>query len=141
MPQENVEILRRFYDCWNNGDLDGMLECAHAEVRFDWSESRSPQRGVYTGHGGVIEFRNELLEAFDDFSVEAVETIELDPERLVTVNVIRGRGRESGIDLQASGALLWRLSGGRIHSAKLFQSKDEALAAATPSEQDAHADS
>lgn len=130
MSREHVEIVRQFYECWTNQDFDGVLECADAEVCFDWSESRSPYRGIYTGHEGVMEFRKELEEAFDDFSVEAVDTIELDFERLVTVTAVRGRGRESGIPLQAGGAMLWRLRDGRIISGKLFQNRDEALEAA-----------
>jgi ketosteroid isomerase-like protein len=141
MSQENVEIVRRFYKCWTNRDFDGVLECSDPDVLFDWSESRSPYTGVYAGHEGLMEFRTELEEAFEGFSVEALDTIELDSERLVTVTAVRGRGRESGIVLQAGGAMLWRLRAGRILSGKLFQSKDEALAAVGLSEQDAHADS
>jgi ketosteroid isomerase-like protein len=132
ISEDNVEIVRRFYKCWTDQDFDGVLACADPAVCFDWSESRSPYRGVYTGHEGVMEFRKELEEAFDDFSVEAIDTIELDSERLVTVTAVRGRGRESGILLRADGAMLWRLREGRILGGKLFQNKDEALEAAGP---------
>jgi ketosteroid isomerase-like protein len=141
MSQENVEIVRRFYECWTNRDFDGVMECSDPDVLFDWSESRSPYTGVYAGHEGLMEFRTELEEAFDDFSVEAVDVIELDSERLVTVTAVRGRGRESGIHLEAGGAMLWRLRDGRILSGKLFQNKSAALEAVGLSEQDAHADS
>jgi ketosteroid isomerase-like protein len=141
MSQENVEIVRRFYECWTNRDFDGVLESSDPEILFDWSESRSPYTGVYAGHEGVMEFRTELEEAFDDFSVEAVDVIDLDSERLITVTAVRGRGRESGILLEAGGAMLWRLRDGRILSGKLFQNKSAALEALGLSEQDAHADS
>jgi ketosteroid isomerase-like protein len=141
MSQENLEIVRQFYECWTNRDFDGVLECSDPDVLFDWSESRSPYTGVYAGHQGVMEFRAELEEAFDDFSVEAVEVIELDSERLVTVTAVRGRGRQSGIRLEAGGAMLLRLRDGRILSGKLFQNKSAALEAVGLSEQDAHADS
>ena len=141
MSQENVEVVRQFYECWTNQDFGGVLECADAEICFDWSESQSPYTGVYTGHDGVMEFRQELEDAFDDFSVEALDVIELDSERLVTVTAVRGRGRESGISLEAGGAMLWRLRDGRILSGKLFQNKSAALEAVGLSEQDAHADS
>jgi ketosteroid isomerase-like protein len=139
MSQENVEIVRRFYECWTNRDFDGVLECSDPDVLFDWSESRSPYTGVYAGHEGVMEFRQELEEAFDDFSVEAVDVIELDSERLVTVTAVRGRGRESGILLEAGGAMLWRLRDGRILRGKLFQNKSAALEAVGLSEQNTSA--
>ena len=134
MSQENVEIVRRFYKCWNNHDLDGMLECVDGEVCIDWSESRGPQSGIYVGHEGVIVFRNDLLEAFDDFRVEPLDPIELDAERLVTVTEVRGRGKESRIPMQASGAVLWTVRDGRIVGGRLFQSKAEALEAVGLSE-------
>jgi ketosteroid isomerase-like protein len=141
MSQENVEIVRQFYESWTNRDFEGVLKCSDPDVLFDWSESRSPYTGVYAGHDGLMEFRTELEEAFDDFSVEAVDVIELDSECLVTVTAVRGRGRESGISLEAGGAMLWRLRDGRILSGKLFQTKSAALEAVGLSEQDAHADS
>jgi ketosteroid isomerase-like protein len=134
MSQENVAIVRQFYECWTNRDFDGVLECSDPDVLFDWSESRSPYTGVYAGHDGLMEFRTELEEAFDDFSVEAVDVIELDSERLLTVTAVRGRGRESGISLEAGGAMLWRLRDGRILSGKLFQNKSAALEAVGLSE-------
>jgi ketosteroid isomerase-like protein len=141
MSQENVEIVRQFYKCWTNRDFDGVLECSDPDVLFDWSESRSPYTGAYAGHAGVMEFRTELEEAFDDFSIEAVDLIELDSERLVAVTAVRGRGRESGIRLEARGAMLWTLRGGRVLSGKLFQNKSAALEAVGLSERDAQADS
>jgi ketosteroid isomerase-like protein len=135
MSQENVEIVRRFHDCWNRRDLAGILECADAEICFDWSESRGPQKGVYTGHEGVIKFRNELLDAFDDFSIDLVETIELDPTSVITVNEISGRGKGSGFPLRTTGgATLFRLRGAKLVTVKLFQSREEALEAVGLSE-------
>ena len=84
MSAANVELVRRFFECWTNQDFDAALQCADARVSFDWSESQSPYRGLYTGHDGLMQFRKEMEEAFDDFAVEMVDAIPLDGERLVT---------------------------------------------------------
>src|SRR5205809_220912 len=136
MSQENVEVARRFYERWTAQDLEGVLECAHAEIEFDWSASRAPFRGVYNGHEGLTRFWSELLGAWEEFSLEIVEVVECDPERLVTVTVVRGRGRESGINTEAGGAMLWVLREGKILSGKLFQNREEALKAAGLTDQD-----
>jgi ketosteroid isomerase-like protein len=117
------------------------LECAHPDIEFDWSASRSPYRDVYKGHEGVMRFREEQEEAWDRFTVEVVEAIPVDHERLVAVARVRGRGRGSGIDLEAGGAMLWRIRDGLILSGKLFQSRQEALEAAGLSESKAAAKS
>jgi ketosteroid isomerase-like protein len=136
MLQENAEIVRRFYERWSKQDLDGVLECAHPEIEFDWSASRAPFGGVYTGHEGLTRFWTELRDAWEEFSLEIVEVVECDGERLVTVTVVRGRGRGSGIRMEAGGAMLWTLREGTIVSGRFFQNKEEALKAAGLLDQD-----
>ena len=41
-----------------------------------------------------------------------------------------GRGRGSGVEVDAVGAQLWTIHDGKAQSVKLYQSKDDALAAA-----------
>ena len=129
MSQENVEVVRRFYESWNKQSLDGVLDCAHAEIKFDWSASRAPLSGIYMGHEGLTQFWTELQEAWEEFSLEIVEVVECERERLVAVTVVRGRGQGSGINMEAGGAMLWTLREGKILSGKLFQNREEALEA------------
>lgn len=54
MSQENVEIVRRLYEAWNQGDLDSILLVMHPEIEIDYKAGAFP--GVddaYTGHDGV----------------------------------------------------------------------------------------
>ncbi len=46
---------------------------------------------------------------------------------MVVVNRVRGRGRGSGVEVDATGAQLWTITGGKVRSVKLYQSKAEAL--------------
>jgi ketosteroid isomerase-like protein len=57
------------------------------------------------------------------------EIIEVDEARVVVVNRVRGRGRGSGVEVDATGAQLWTITGGEIRSVKLYQSKADALEA------------
>jgi ketosteroid isomerase-like protein len=141
MSQENVEIVRQFYETVTRQDLDGVLDCVHAEIELDWSASLSPWRGIYKGHDGLMRFWTEQVDPWKEFSLELVEAIEYDRERLLAVTVMRGRGEGSGISTQAAGATLWTFRDGKILSGRLFQTKEEALEAVGLSAQDAHADS
>jgi hypothetical protein len=49
---------------------------------------------------------------------------------LITLDVVRAKGKGSGVHTEARGAMLWTLHEGKIARAKMFQTKDEALAAA-----------
>ena len=53
----------------------------------------------------------------------------MDEARVVVVNRVRGRGRGSGVEVDATGAQLWTITGGKVRSVKLYQSKAEALEA------------
>ena len=129
MSQQNVALVRRFEKSWARQDLDGALECVHDELEFDWSDSMGPFVGTYRGHDGLTRFWTDMLEAWERFSPEMVEVIECGPERLITLDVVRARGKGSGIDMEARGAMLWTVREGKIVGAKMFQTKAEALEA------------
>ena len=67
---DNAALARRFNQSWSRGDLDDVLECADPDMEFDWSDSRGPYGGVYTGHAGLRRFWTELWDAWDEFSIE-----------------------------------------------------------------------
>jgi ketosteroid isomerase-like protein len=58
-----------------------------------------------------------------------VEVVEFEPDRLVTLDVVRARGKESGIEMESRGAMLWTVQDGKILRAKMFQTMEEALEA------------
>jgi ketosteroid isomerase-like protein len=134
MSHENAEVVQQFYESVTRQDLDGVLDCVHAEVQLDWSASRSPWRGVYKGHDGLMRFWTEQIDVMEEFSLSLAEAIEYDRERVLAVTVMRGRGEGSGISTKAAGATLWTFRDGRILSGRLFQTKEEALEAAGRSE-------
>jgi ketosteroid isomerase-like protein len=141
MSQENVEIVRRFYESWTRRDLNGVLDCADAEIEFDWSASQAPFGGTYIGHEGFKRWWAEHNDAWEDFTLEIVEVVECAHDRVITVTVVRGRGKGSGISIEGTGAVLWKLRESKVLGARLFQSREGALEAGGLSEQDAHADS
>jgi ketosteroid isomerase-like protein len=134
MSQENVELVRRFEKSWARRDLDGALECVHDDLEFDWSDSMGPFMGTYKGRDGLTRFWTDMLEAWEQFSPEIEDVFECGPERLITLDVVRARGKGSGIDMEARGAMLWTVHDGKIVRVKMFQTKDAALEAAGLSE-------
>jgi ketosteroid isomerase-like protein len=127
MSQENVELVRRFERSWAERDLGAALECLHDEVEFDWSDSMSPLVGTYTGHDGFTRFWTAMLDAWEEFVPEIVEVLESRTERVVTFDRVRARGRESGIEMESHGGMVWKMRDGRISRVKMFQDKAEAL--------------
>ena len=134
MSRENVEIVRRVIGALNRGDLDRALEGAADDFVLDFSNSIGPAKGVYRGKRQFRDFWTTLHEDFDEVHWEPEEIIEVDESTLVVVGRIRGRGRGSGVNVDAVSATVWTIIDGEGRSVKLYQSKAEALEAAGPSE-------
>lgn len=126
MSQENVEIVRRFWDARNAGDHEAACAELDPDVVVDLSRSRSPYRGVRHGHGGYRRLIREAGEGWGNIRFDAEEIIDLG-EYVVVVSHLSVRGRSSGIEMRGSGANAFRVSGGRIVEFVLYQTKDEAL--------------
>jgi ketosteroid isomerase-like protein len=129
----NVETIRLFLTAaLEHRDFDAALQLAHPDAEMDWSNSRAPYRGVYRGYEEATGAWFTWLEAWDEWRTDITEAIEVDPETVVIVTQIHARGRGSGVTVEAEGAGVWRVRDGKIAYAKLFQSKEEALAAVSP---------
>jgi hypothetical protein len=130
MGETNTDRVRRVIDAFNRGEPEAALDEAVDDFVMDWSNSIGPLRGVYRGKDEVLQVWSTFMEAFEWVSWEPKEIIEVDESTVVVVNQVRMRGRGSGVDVDAVGAQVWRVTHeGKGRSVKLYQSKAEALEA------------
>jgi ketosteroid isomerase-like protein len=127
---ESLELIRPVIDAFNRADVDGLLEATSQDFEFDFSNSRGPLNGVYQGRTRAREFLTSFLEPWAALETEEKEFTDLGNGRVLTVTEIRTRGQGSGAEVTATGAMIWRIRDGEIVAAKMYQSKEEALAAA-----------
>ena len=128
MP-DDVAVVRRVIDAFNRADLDGMVEAFSEDFEFDFSNSRGPLSGVYNGPGAAREFLSSFLEPWARLETETAELLELGGGRVLSVTEIRTRGQGSGVEVNATGSMIWTVREGRVSAAKMYQSKDDALEA------------
>jgi ketosteroid isomerase-like protein len=129
MSQENVEIVRQAYEAFNLRDLDALAELAEPDWVMDWSRSIGPQRGVYRGRAGAEAWIAAISEAFESFEILPLEYLGAG-DRIVIPTRVKGRGRGSGIVVDAAGVTLWELERGKVVRLTLFGTRHEALEAA-----------
>jgi ketosteroid isomerase-like protein len=127
---KNLELVRPVIDAFNRADVDGVLDSTSQQFEFDFSNSRGPLSGVYRGHGEGREFLSSFFEPWAALDVSLEELVELADDRVLTVTEIRTRGQGSGVEVNATGAMIWTIRDGEIVAAKMYQSKDDALEAA-----------
>lgn len=95
MSGENVELLRRYYDSWNRGDVDSVV--AALSDRVEWhAHPRLPEPGPYTDPAAVGRWMKQFREAWGELRAEPVELLEAG-DGVVALVHMTGRGRGSGV--------------------------------------------
>ena len=126
MASENLELARRGVETFNSGDLHAIAELWTDDITIDFSASRSPYAGVYSGKEEARRFMEEARDTWDELRWEPGEIVEVGPDEVLVDNVMRARGRGSGVEVEGRGAQLWTVRDGRLAHLRLFQSREEA---------------
>jgi uncharacterized protein len=131
MSQENVEIVRRMYEAYHSGDAESAL--AHFDPKVEVDVSSRVDGEVGRGHEDLVRIISEWTDAFEDWR-EDIEEIRDAGDRVCVVLTQRGRGRETGIDIDTRYAVVYEVRGGKIIGTALYGEPAEALEAAGLSE-------
>jgi uncharacterized protein len=127
MSQENVEVVRRFFDHWNaTGEPPWALVDPDAVFVID---PGSFVAGTYRGHEGIQTLLRLTAEVFDEFRYEVEEMVD-EGDSVVVLGRIRARGVQSGATGTQHGALVFELRDGRVVAYRSYLSREEALKAA-----------
>ena len=129
MSRENVEIVRRVMRRIAAKEIDSALTDLDPQAKLDWSDSEAPDRGVYQGHAGWLAWFYGRGEGLSELRFDTTEVIDARTDAVIVVAWLHGRGRASGIEVEALGAGLWTLREGKVTNLKLYQTRDEALKA------------
>jgi ketosteroid isomerase-like protein len=140
MSQENVEIVRRFFDAWNANDVVAARELFDPEVVIDRSRSIGSDARVYRGRDEAEHLWRDWHATWEVWRSDIAEYIDAGDDVVVLGRGV-GRGRDGGVPVEANISQVFTVHRGRIVRGCLFQTRTEALEAVGLSEQDAHADS
>jgi ketosteroid isomerase-like protein len=124
MSQGEVEIVRRMYSAFHGGDVERALAMFDPDVVVD--ATRRPDGGVGHGREDLSAIIGEWLAAFDDWREEIEELRDLG-DRVLVVATQRGRGKESGVDVETRYAVLYEVRRGKITAMTLYLDPVEAL--------------
>jgi ketosteroid isomerase-like protein len=119
MSQENVEIVRRFLD----GDVEEALMYADPDIVWNPIEELSTQ-----GHGAVRASLARWKAEWDDYEVLPEGFVDAGDQVVATVR-LRGRGRGSGVEIDARFYDLYTLREGKIVRMDQFTERSQALQA------------
>jgi ketosteroid isomerase-like protein len=125
------ETVRAGLAALNRRDVDGMLATLHPDCEM--FPLRAVLDGtVYRGHAGLRKWLGDMLEDWDDFRIESIETRDLGEGRLLVLARFHARGRASGVVVDQPAAWVCRLTEGMVAELRFFEDAEAARAAAAP---------
>src|SRR6478672_6473810 len=128
MSQENVEIVRRMYQSYAEGELAIALDYFDPEVAFS-QPALEPGAGTFHGHEGVSQAMAKWTAAWKDYRVQVEDLADLG-EHVLADTRHRGRGRHSGVEVDQHIFQVLTLCNGKIVRMRMYYDRGDALKAA-----------
>jgi ketosteroid isomerase-like protein len=134
MSEENVEIVRRAVQEFNERGFDGVGDSDLVADDFEFHEPpEQPAPRVAKGREEARKLGREFDAAWEGHQSEPREIRAIDADRVLLVSVEHFKGRD-GIEVEAPFAGIFTLRGGKLARWQAFWDKQKALDAAGLSE-------
>jgi ketosteroid isomerase-like protein len=124
MSRENVELARRGYEAFARRDLDAVFELFHPDIEAH-DPPEMPDAAIHRGHEAVLRDWQQTYELFDEFSIEVEKLVDCGEDVIVYLRY-RGRGNESGAEVDASMAHVWTVHNGKATRLRQFLDASQA---------------
>jgi uncharacterized protein len=124
MPPENIEIVGRLIDAWNQRDQQAALAEMHPQCEVRGVEARETLRG----HAGVAAGFRDWFEAFEQFAIEPEDFVAHGDRVLVPMRQ-RARGKGSGLEIEERFYQLFTLRDGMVFRFEEYSEEADALEA------------
>ena len=129
MSQENVEVVRQVYDCWNRGDFEAAVKMLDPRVLWH-GYSHLPEAGPREGIDEVRRWADAFREAWGEIQVRVERLIDVDDESVLALVRMMGRGRGSGAAVVSGlDGHVWTLRDGTVAAVRMYQGAQNALEA------------
>jgi ketosteroid isomerase-like protein len=127
MSQENVQIVRRIYEAWNEGDPG--LRYIHPTIELHQTTRFLEAGGTFQGHDGVVAAGRELLKGLRELRWEPHDVISAPGGRVVVPFSAHAIGRESNAPVEMRVVHVWTIEDGLARRMQTFEELDPALEA------------
>jgi ketosteroid isomerase-like protein len=121
--------VRGFATAITRGDLDAAVAVCDPEVEFLSVLAVDGQ--AYVGHGGIRQYFNDIVSAWDEWRVEVHRVASAPDGRVVIEMTMHARGRGSGAPLSEFAAHIWTLKDGKLLRNQPFREPESAMRAAS----------
>jgi ketosteroid isomerase-like protein len=134
MSQENVEIVRRNYEAFARGGLDGWLEYWSDDLDYRPAKSDLDDHGPIRTKAALRANIADWIDTFEEFLFEPVELIDAGEDTVVAIERFGGRAKLSGVETEQTCAVVFVIRDAKIARCREYATREEALEAAGLSE-------
>jgi ketosteroid isomerase-like protein len=129
VASDNVEIVRRAAEAFNEGGAEGVIPFIHEDFEATTPPDLASEPDTYRGHDGVRRWFDSFYEVMDEIRWDAREFHTVG-DRVVVEFTLNARGKSTGLEFGQEAVMVWTLRDGKAVSIDLYPTLDEALAAA-----------
>ena len=133
MSEENVEIVRRSYEAFMEGNAEAALAAYSPDTEWDDTRFR-PEGKVHRGRDELTQVVRAWSGAWTDYSIKLERVLDAGDDRVVVIWEERGTGKGSGLQVSTQVAAVVALDRSRIAHSIIYSDPAEALEAAGLSE-------
>ena len=128
--KETTELLRQFYEYFNQRDLDAVLELCAPEVEVYKDPEVVEMVAAFTPRGQerVAQYLRGWLDSWDAYQARPEQILEGTEEVAVLVH-LRARGKGSQFDIEEDMADVFTVRDGKIVRLRLYIRRQDALQA------------
>jgi ketosteroid isomerase-like protein len=128
MSRENVELVRRAYEAWNEGGSESAKEFWAEDLAFH-DPPNLPDARVVRRRDAAAAYLTDQVNVVGDMKVTLVD-VRTRGEAVVLRMELTIQGAESGVDVPGEIAQVVEVADGRLQRIRLFMTWEEALEAA-----------
>jgi ketosteroid isomerase-like protein len=130
MSKETISTLKLGYEAFNRGDLSEATVFATPDVEWGSTGKFPGIEGMHRGPEAIQEWMNTVRSAWEHFEVSLDAVLHDGDDLLVVAELLRGRGRGSGAEVEMRVFSAYWFAQGRIQRREAFTERNEPLEAA-----------
>jgi ketosteroid isomerase-like protein len=128
VADENVDVVRRFHDAWNDGGVAAVHDPLHPDI--EWYEApEMPGGGSHSGRPAVEDYLQSLIDTVGQFRADQLETA-VAGDLVITVLRTHESVTPSGVPFDFTITHVYEIRDGQLACVRVFFDRDAAFAAA-----------
>jgi len=125
---DTTDLLRRFYESFNQGDLDSVLELCSDDVELYQDPDVVEMVAALTPRGQerIAQYLRGWLDSWSDYHARPQEFLQ-SGEQVAAFTQLRARGKNSQFEIEVDMADVFTVRDGRIARFRLYVERADAL--------------